>query len=87
MVLQHSANTMSRMLRTFADVTVDPSPPAAFAGLTIWSILYSVAVFLIGCLILWLIIYTAVRAALTSHRRQQAEDQAFTRGIAAQRQQ
>lgn len=74
---------MSRML-TLA-TTIDPELGAAAAGLTIWTILWSTAVFLVGCLVLWLIIYTAVRAALTSHRRQQAEDDAFRQGIAAQR--
>jgi hypothetical protein len=66
-------------------VANDPALPAFFASVTIWSLLYSLAVFLIGCLILWLIIYTAVRAALSSHRRVQADDAAFARGIAAQR--
>ncbi|WP_426321858.1 hypothetical protein [Microbacterium sp. E-13] len=73
---------MSDMLPLVAN---DPSLPALFAGITIWSLLYSLAVFLIGCLILWLIIYTAARAALSSHRRVQAEDASFARGIAAQR--
>lgn len=75
---------MSPMLILASTVT-DPAVPAAYAGLTLWSILYSIAIFLISCLILWLIIYSAVRAALTSHRRQQAADAAFERGIAAQR--
>ena len=76
------APTMSGMLPLVAN---DTSLPAFFASITIWSLLYSLAMFLIGCLILWLIIYTAVRAALSSHRRVQAEDTAFARGIAAQR--
>jgi hypothetical protein len=54
-------------------------------GLTIGSIMYSIAAFLIACLILWLIIYSAVRAALTSHARQQKDDAEFARQIAAQR--
>ena len=81
-VRTHRAPTMSDMLPL---VTNDPNLPAVFASITIWSLLYSLALFLIGCLILWLIIYTAVRAALSSHRRVQAEDAAFAKGIAAQR--
>lgn len=38
------------------------------------SILIPVAGFLIGLLILWLVIYTAVRSALTSHRQALAEE-------------
>jgi hypothetical protein len=37
-------------------------------------VLFYVAGFLIGILILWLVIYTAVRSALTSHRQALAED-------------
>lgn len=37
-------------------------------------ILFYAAVFLIGTLILWLVIYSAVRAALSSHRQAMARD-------------
>jgi hypothetical protein len=37
-------------------------------------VLVYVAGFLIGILILWLVIYTAVRSALTSHRQALAEE-------------
>lgn len=37
-------------------------------------LLFYVAGFLIGILILWLVIYTAVRSALTSHRQALAEE-------------
>jgi hypothetical protein len=37
-------------------------------------VLFYVAGFLIGILILWLVIYTAVRSALTSHRQALAEE-------------
>lgn len=37
-------------------------------------VLFYVAGFLIGVLILWLVIYTAVRSALTSHRQALAEE-------------
>lgn len=37
-------------------------------------VLFYVAGFLIGLLILWLVIYTAVRSALTSHRQALAEE-------------
>lgn len=37
-------------------------------------ILFYAAVFLIGTLILWLVIYSAVRAAMSSHRQAMARD-------------
>ncbi|MDF2509941.1 MAG: hypothetical protein K0Q52_3800 [Microbacterium sp.] len=37
-------------------------------------ILFYAAVILIGILITWLVIYSAVRAALTSHRQAMARD-------------
>jgi hypothetical protein len=46
-----------------------------------WSILYVIALVAISVLMLWLIIYSAVRAALTSHRRAMAEE---TRRASAQ---
>lgn len=46
---------------------------------------FVVAVSLFWCLVLWLIIYTAVRSALSVHRRRLADDDAFARQMAAQR--
>ncbi|MEV7610961.1 hypothetical protein AB0N61_15855 [Microbacterium sp. NPDC089320] len=41
------------------------------------SLVLSIAGALIGLLVLWLVIYTAVRAALTSHREALGADQRF----------
>jgi hypothetical protein len=41
---------------------------------SVWSIIYLLALIAIGLLLTWLIIYSAVRAALTSHRRAMADD-------------
>jgi hypothetical protein len=39
-----------------------------------WSVIYVIALIAISLLMLWLIVYSAVRAALTSHRRAMAEE-------------
>jgi len=44
------------------------------AMFSVWSIIYLLALVAIGLLLTWLIIYSAVRAALTSHRRAMADD-------------
>ncbi|MFJ2368346.1 hypothetical protein [Microbacterium sp. NPDC087665] len=45
-----------------------------FSQALIFGFLIYVVVFLIAALVLWFVIYTAVRAALTSHRQAQAEE-------------
>lgn len=39
-----------------------------------FGMLYMVLIYLVAALILWLVIYTAVRAALAAHRRALAEE-------------
>lgn len=51
--------------------------------MTFWSLVYVLALIIIGGLALWLIIYTAVRSALTSHRRAQAEEARHAAGPAS----
>lgn len=45
-----------------------------FAPTFVIGLLIYVAIVLIGLLVLWFVIYTAVRAALTSHRQELAEE-------------
>lgn len=75
---------MSRML-TLATITDDPGLDKILAGATLLSWLYGIAIFLFWCLVLWVIIYTSVRAALSAHRHQQADDAEFARRLAQQR--
>lgn len=46
-----------------------PYAGAMFAGASVYFLLVYVVVPLLALLLLWLIIYSAVRAALTAHRR------------------
>lgn len=48
-------------------------------------IIYTIAVIAIWLLLMWLIIYSAVRAALTSHRKAMAADVELARRSAVQR--
>ena len=68
-------------MRILAGMSDDPALPGLLAGETICSVFWSLAAYPVGLL------YTAVRAALTSHRRQQPEDAEFARRIATRRQQ
>ena len=45
----------------------------------LFAILLYIGGFLIGLLILWFVIYTAVRAALTSHRQAMAQERNVAR--------
>ncbi|WP_337000424.1 MULTISPECIES: hypothetical protein [unclassified Microbacterium] len=49
-------------------------PEAMFGDNLFLFLLFYAAVFLIGILITWLVIYSAVRAALTSHRQAMARE-------------
>lgn len=49
------------------------------------AVVYTIAVIAIWLLLMWLIIYSAVRAALTSHRKAMAADVELARGTADQR--
>jgi hypothetical protein len=44
-------------------------------------VLWGLAWFLIGCLILWFIIYLAVRSALRSHHQWVTEEERYKRGV------
>ncbi len=52
---------------------------------TFLAIVYAIAIIAISLLVMWLIIYSAVRAALTSHRRAMAADAEFARRLTEQR--
>lgn len=56
-----------------------------FPDITFLAIVYGIAIVAIWLLLMWLIIYSAVRAALTSHRRAMAADAEFARRMAEQR--
>lgn len=53
----------------FPDEYERPYAGAMFAGASVYFLLVYVVVPLLALLLLWLIIYSAVRAALTAHRR------------------
>ncbi len=75
---------MSRML-TLANIADNPALENMISDYTLLSWVFVIALFLFWCLVLWLIIYTSVRSALSAHRRLQAEDNEFARGLARQR--
>lgn len=67
-------------MHMLASEAVNPVMP----NMTLLSIFIALAITAISLLITWLIIYSAVRAALTSHRKAMADDAAFARQMAEQ---